>query len=62
MEVASIDVRRQHGVLVVQATGRTAKGQRYIKGSIPLTVKSARDPKFKAEMTAAVEELLGSSP
>ena len=60
MDVASINVTKAHGVMVVQATGRTGRGQRYIKAQIPLSVKSIRDPKFKSEMAAAVKQLLNS--
>lgn len=60
MEAATVEIRRSRGKLIVQATGRTARGQRYIKGSVPLTVKSMADPNFKREMAAAVEQLLDS--
>lgn len=60
MQAASIIVRRQRGVLVVQATGRTGRGQAFIKATIPLTVTSMGDPKFKAELGAAVFQLLVS--
>lgn len=60
MEAATIIVRKARGGLVVQATGRTGKGQRFIKGSEVLKVKSIADKNFKAEMAAAVEKLLNS--
>jgi len=60
MEAATIIVRKSRGVLVVQATGRTGRGQSFIKGAAPLKVKSMRDPNFKAELSAAVDKLLNS--
>lgn len=60
MQAASIIVRKSRGLLVVQATGRTERGQSFIKGSVPLTVKTMSDPKFKGELATAVDQLLGS--
>ena len=60
MEAATIIVRKTRGGLVVQATGRTGKGQKFIKGQEGLKVKSISDKNFKAEMAAAVEKLLSS--
>lgn len=58
-EAASIVVRKSRGLLVVQATGRTGRGQSFIKGHVLLSVKSMSDPKFKGELKAAVDQLLG---
>lgn len=60
MEAATIEVKRDHGKLTVIATGRTPRGQKYIKAKKALSVKSSKDKKFKEEMAAAVAELLGS--
>lgn len=60
MEAASIIVRKSRGLMVVQATGRTGRGQTFIKGSVFLSVKSMSDPKFKGELQAAVDQLLSS--
>lgn len=61
MQAATIIVRRSRGGLIVQATGRTGRGQSYIKSSEALSVKSMSDPKFKAELAAAINKLLGSA-
>lgn len=60
MQAATIYIRRSRGVMVVAATGRTGRGQTYVKGSVALTCKSISDPKFKGEMAAAVAQLLNS--
>lgn len=60
METATIVIRRARGVIVVQALGRTERGQSFIKGKSALKVKSITDPLFKGEMSTAVALLLGS--
>ena len=60
MQAATIIVRRSRGKLTVFATGRTGRGQSFIKGSVPLEAKSMTDKNFKREMVAAVEQLLNS--
>lgn len=60
MQASAIEVKIRRDELIVQAIGRNAKGQRYIKGSIPLKAKKISDPNFKAEMEAAVIKLLES--
>lgn len=60
MQAATIIVRHSRDGLVVQATGRTPRGQTFIKGHEKLKAKSIRDKKFKEEMAAAVEKLLNS--
>jgi len=57
--IATIHVRKSKGMMAVQGDGRTPRGQKYIKETIELTVKSTADPRFKAEMATAVEKLLG---
>ncbi len=58
MEVASMEIKSQHGLVVVIAKGRTGTGQGYIKDSKVLDVKSVRDPNFKAQLATAIKELL----
>lgn len=58
MQASSIEVRIRRGQVIIQAIGRNAKGQRYIKGIVPLKAKTISDTNFKAQMTAAVQELL----
>lgn len=55
--IATIHVRVQRKGLVVQAQGRTDRGQKYIKEEIALEAKSPADPNFKTELAAAVEKL-----
>jgi hypothetical protein len=58
MEAATLEIRRSRGDLVVIATGRTGRGQRYVKGVEPIKAKETSDPDFKSEMSAAVNKLL----
>ena len=60
MQAATITLRRSRGVLVVQATGLTNKGQKYLKGQVPLKARTTNDPDFKNEIAAAVTKLLES--
>lgn len=59
MNASRIDVKISKGKVVVTAKGKTERGQSFIKGSQALQVETISDPKFKAEMAAAVTELLG---
>lgn len=61
MQVKGIIVRKSRGLITVQATGQTPRGNTFVKKAIPLTVRSLSDPKFKQELSEAVTELLGSS-
>lgn len=60
MQAASITIRKERGKVVVQALGKTPKGKPYIKGKKILNVKSIASKDFKAEMKAAVAELIDS--
>lgn len=60
--VVAIEVKRSRGTMVVTATGQTPRGQKYLKQSIPLKVKSPADPDFKGELSAAVSELMHPQP
>jgi hypothetical protein len=60
MQTAKIVVRMSRGKLCVYATGRTGRGQRFIKAVRELNVTSISDKNFKAEMSQAVTELLES--
>jgi hypothetical protein len=57
MEAATVEIRRSRGDLVVTATGRTGKGQRYVKGVEVIKAQSTSDPNFKSELSAAVNKL-----
>lgn len=57
VQYASVRVRKERGVMVVQGMGKTSKGQTYVKAAIRLTATSMSDPQFKAEMKTAVEKL-----
>lgn len=61
MQAAQIGIKMQRGKVTVFAFGRTERGQKFIKGYVPLKVSSIGDPKFKKEMAAAVASLLGSA-
>lgn len=56
--VASLRFRKVRGSMEVQTLGRTARGQKYVKGTIKLKAKNPADPEFKNELAAAVTELL----
>lgn len=60
MEAAQIEVKKERGRLIVKAIGRGPRGQKYTKARKELAVKSMSDLNFKAQMEAAVYELLGS--
>lgn len=58
MLVTAVEVRRSRGTLVVVGLGATPRGQRYIKAQKELKAKRVSDKDFKAQMTAAVDEML----
>ncbi len=58
--VSGIRFKKERGKMVVQALGRTARGQRYIKQTIEIKAAGPTDPAFKGELSAAVIELLRS--
>lgn len=60
MEAARIEVRKHGNKVSVWATGRTERGQSFIKGTRELKVTSMSDKNFKDEMAQAVKELLGT--
>ena len=62
MEAAKIEARMAKGTVVIYATGRTGRGQSYVKAYRALKVHRIGDKSFKEEMTRAVEEMLGSAP
>jgi hypothetical protein len=59
MQAGAIEVKRERGVIVVNALGRTPSGTKFIKAKKALKATKFSDKTFKAEMIAAVEELLG---
>lgn len=61
MDAATIEVRKAKGMVIVYVTGRTGRGQRFIKASKALGVSGIGDKNFKAEMTQAVVEMLGKT-
>lgn len=60
MQAATVEIKMSKGHCTLQALGQTPRGRRYIKGRKTLKAVSMASPEFKAEMTAAVEEILGS--
>jgi hypothetical protein len=62
MKAATVEVKQYHGRVIVYTTGRTGRGQSFIKDKRILGCKSMADKKFKAEMAQAVVEMLGDRP
>lgn len=61
IEAAQVEVKRERDRLVVRCVGRGPRGQKYIKARRVLDSTSMGDPKFKEQMTAAVDEMLGKT-
>lgn len=59
--IGTIQVKREHGVLVVQGLGKTPRGQKFIRRTTPLKSKNITSKGFKSEMRTAVEEMLAQS-
>ena len=55
--IAAVQVKRSQGILVVQGLGKTPRGQKFLRGVVPLQVKSMSDPEFKSQLAAAIEKL-----
>ena len=55
----SLHVRKQHGKLTLLGMGRTNRGQKYIKATEEFEVSSMADKKFKSELSAKIEQMLG---
>lgn len=59
--IGTIQVKRERGKLVVQGLGKTPRGQKFIKDTEVLGVKSPADPDFKTQLGAAVSKMLAES-
>ncbi len=57
--IGTVEVRKARGKVVVQGLGRTPRGTKFIRKTTVLDVTDITDKKFKGEMTAAVNEMLG---
>lgn len=57
--IGQVHVRKQRGQLVVIGFGQSPRGQKFIRDYHSLEAASPADPKFKGELKAAVEKLLG---
>jgi hypothetical protein len=57
---AMLEVKRQHGLLVLNAIGRTPKGKKFIKGQETLDAQRMSSKKFKGELAVALKKLYGS--
>lgn len=55
--IGTVQVKREHGTLVVQGLGKTPRGQNFIKHTVPLGVKSSSEPTFKSNLAAAITEI-----
>lgn len=53
--ILSLELRKQRGVLMVQAIGQTPRGTRFLKQRAFLSTNSPKDETFKAELAEAVQ-------
>lgn len=56
--VASIEVRKQRGVMTVLFMGQSNRHQKYIQLSLPLKAIRIGDREFKTQLKTAVNETL----
>ena len=56
----TIEVRMEREKLKLVGMGKTGRGQRYIKKTVPIDAKDPRSPDFKKELAKAVTELFAS--
>lgn len=56
--IGTVQIKMERGVLVLQGLGQTPRGQKFIRQSVSLGVKSSSDPAFKANLKTAVEGML----
>jgi hypothetical protein len=56
----TIQVKSVRGRPVLIGMGKTGRGQRYIKKSVPIDCKNIRSKDFKSQLAAAVAELFNS--
>lgn len=59
--IGTVEVKRQRGKLVVQGLGKTPRGQKFIRETTELKASKLTSPEFKAEMAAAVKEMLSEA-
>lgn len=59
--IGTVQVKRDHGTLVVQGLGKTPRGQKFIRATEPLAVKKMSDPDFKANLKTAVARIIQES-
>lgn len=59
--IATVHVKKARGKIIVEGEGRTPRGQKYLKGNIPLKASKMSDKDFKSELAAAVAELIPQS-
>jgi hypothetical protein len=59
--LASVEVKKVRGKLTVIGVGRTMRGRKYFKDSIPTKATRTSDPKFKGELATAVDQLFAES-
>jgi hypothetical protein len=55
--ISEVHVIKTGKGLAVRGMGKTPTGQKYIRGQEVLKVKSIADPKFKSELSAALDKL-----
>lgn len=60
IKFATIEIRKQRGKMIVQGTGRTPRGQKYIKQQEPVTPAGPGKKNLKAALATAIDKLLGS--
>lgn len=59
-QYVQLEMRRQRGKPVLLGTGRTPRGQKYIKGIAPITPQGKSVKQFKEAQAAAVTKLFES--
>lgn len=57
--IGTVEIKKQRGKMNVLGLGKTPRGQRYIKQAIIIEASQKDRERFDAEVTAAVEKLLG---
>jgi hypothetical protein len=55
---ANLEVRRMRGNLVLVGTARTDRGQKFIKGQVPIDAEKIGSKEFKEKLALAVKEIM----
>jgi hypothetical protein len=60
--IATVEVKRSHGKMIVQGLGRTPRGQKFIRYTTGLEAKGPTDKLFKTQMAQAISRMFAESP